>query len=83
MLIKIYMATVAVALVCFVLEYLRCMEFLEERNMKCVVTIHALLCIVYCFVPVFNIYMGHTYYYLACVAEDEEIEEILLGDTDE
>jgi hypothetical protein len=77
MLFAIYISSVAVALVSFVLYYTRLNEVLLEQGMKCTPNSDTVMCLVSCILPVLNLYYGHEYYKLGIVLNDAEFKECI------
>ena len=77
MLFAIYISTVAVALISFVLYFLRINEYLLSKGLICIINKDTIISLIICTIPLINLYFGHEYYYLAIVATDEEFEEYL------
>lgn len=74
MILKIYLATVIVALISFMLDTRRINKYLAKQELRCSINIDTLICILLCFIPVINIFIGHSYYYFGVLASDEEFE---------
>ena len=83
MIFTIYIATVAVALISFILYFLRINEYLLDKGLICIINKDTIRCLILCVIPIVNIYFGHEYYYMAVVASDEEFGEYLKGDSDD
>ena len=77
MVFAIYISTVAVSLISFVLYYTRLNEVLFEEGMRCKPNSDTVMCLVSCILPVLNLYYGHEYYKLGIVLNDKEFKECI------
>ena len=72
--INIYLATTIAALIAFTLNYKRMNKYLYKIGLQAVFNEDSLVCLIYCFIPILNIFYGISYWNGA-MWTDEQFEE--------
>lgn len=75
-----YFTFVIASLIVYVLYLLRLGEKLAEEDLRLVVNKWIFISLLYCFVPLYNVYFSHVTYRYAVVVNDEEFEEFINGE---
>ena len=60
--INIYLATTIAALIAFTLNYRRMNKYLHKIGLQAVFNEDSLVCLIYCFIPILNIFYGISYW---------------------
>ena len=60
--INIYLATTIAALIAFTLNYKRMNKYLHKIGLQAVFNEDSLVCLIYCFIPILNIFYGISYW---------------------
>ena len=74
--IKLYISTVMVAIIAFVLNYRRLDRYYRKQGLRAVFNEDSLLCLILCFIPNINIRYGMLYWNGSRFT-DEEMKEYL------
>ena len=74
LIINVYIATVIVAIIAFVLNFRRLDKYYRKQGLRAVFNKDSLICLLKCFKPIFNISYGISYWNGA-MWTDEEFEE--------
>lgn len=74
--IKLYISTVMVAIIAFVLNYRRLDRYYRKQGLRAVFNEDSLLCLILCFIPIINIRYGMLYWNGSRFT-DEEMKEYL------
>ena len=80
--INIYLATTIAALIAFTLNYKRMNKYLYKIGLQAVFNEDSLVCLIYCFIPILNIFYG-ILYWNGAMWTDEEFEEHFKGEKEE
>lgn len=80
--IKLYISTVMVAIIAFVLNYRRLDRYYRKQGLRAVFNEDSLLCLILCFIPIINIRYGMLYWNGSRFT-DEEMKESLQDENDE
>ena len=72
--INIYLATTIASLVAFVLNFRRLDKYYRKQGLQAVFNEDSLVCLIYCFIPILNIFYGISYWNGA-MWTDEQFEE--------
>ena len=72
--INIYLATTTASLIAFVLNFRRLDRYYRKQGLQAGFNEESLVCLIYCFIPILNIFYGISYWNGA-MWTDEEFEE--------
>ena len=76
LIINIYISTVIVAVIAFVLNFRRLNKYLRKQGLQAVFNEDSLVCLLMCFIPIINIRFG-LLYWNGSRFTDEEMKECL------
>ena len=82
LIINIYLSTVIVAVIAFVLNFRRLDRYYRKQGLQAVFNEDSLHCLLMCFIPILNIFYGMSYWNGAKWT-DEDFEEYFGKDEDE
>ena len=71
---SIYLATTIAAVIAFILNFRRLAKYFRKQGFQAVFNKEGLVCLIYCFVPILNIFIGMSYWNGA-MWTDEQFEE--------
>ena len=71
---SIYLATTIAAVIAFILNFRRLDKYFRKQGFHAVFNKEGLVCLIYCFVPILNIFYGMAYWNGA-MWTDEQFEE--------
>ena len=71
---SIYLATTIAAVIAFILNFRRLDKYFRKQGFQAVFNKEGLVCLIYCFVPILNIFYGMSYWNGA-MWTDEQFEE--------
>ena len=74
LIINIYLSTVIVAVIAFVLNFRRLDRYYRKQGLQAVFNEDSLACLLMCFIPILNIFYGMSYWNGA-MWTDEQFEE--------
>ena len=69
-----YTSTVIVAVIAFILNFRRLDRYYRKQGLQAVFNEDSLVCLIYCFIPILNIFYGISYWNGA-MWTDEQFEE--------
>ena len=81
LIINIYIATVIVAVIAFVLNFRRLDRYYRKQGLQAVFNEDSLVCLLMCFIPIINIRYG-LLYWNGSQFTDEELKKYLQGEED-
>ena len=82
LIINIYLSTVIVAVIAFVLNFRRLDRYYRKQGLQAVFNEDSLVCLLMCFIPIVNLRFG-LLYWNGSQFTDEEFEEYFQGEKDE
>ena len=82
LIVNVYISTVIVAVIAFVLNFRRLDRYYRKRGLQAVFNEDSLHCLLMCFIPILNILYGMSYWNGA-MWTDEDFEEYFQGEEDE
>ena len=74
LIINVYISTVIVAVIAFVLNFRRLDKYYRKQGLRAVFNKDSLHCLLICFIPIFNIFYG-ILYWNGAMWTDEQFEE--------
>ena len=74
LIINIYLSTVIVAVIAFILNFRRLDKYYRKQGLRAVFNKDSLHCLLICFIPIFNIFYG-ILYWNGAMWTDEQFEE--------
>ena len=74
LIINVYLSTVIVAVIAFVLNFRRLDRYYRKQGLQAVFNEDSLACLLKCFIPILNIFYGISYWNVA-MWTDEDFEE--------
>ena len=81
LIINIYLSTVIVAVIAFVLNFRRLDRYYRKQGLQAVFNEDSLVCLLMCFIPIINIRYG-LLYWNGSQFTDEEMKKYLQGEED-
>ena len=75
LIINIYLSTVIVAVIAFVLNFRRLDRYYRKQGLQAVFNEDSLFCLLMCFIPILNIFYGISYWN-GTMLTDEDFEEL-------
>ena len=81
LIIDIYIATIIVAVIAFVLNFRRLDRYYRKQGLQAVFNEDSLVCLIMCFIPVVNLRYG-LLYWNGSQFTDEEMKKYLQGEED-
>ena len=82
LIINVYISTVIVAVIAFVLNFRRLDRYYRKRGLQAVFNEDSLAYLLICFIPILNIFYGISYWNGA-MWTDKDFEEYFQGEKDE
>lgn len=82
LIIRIYISTIIIAVIAFILNYTRLDRYYRKQGMRAVFNIDSAICLSMCFIPIINIKFTMLYWNGAFFT-DEEMKESLQDENDE
>lgn len=83
LIINIYLSTVIVAVIAFVLNFRRLDRYYRKQGLQAVFNEDSLHCLLMCFIPILNIFYGMSYWNGAMWTDEDFEEHFGKEDTEE
>ena len=83
LIINIYLSTVIVAVIAFILNFRRLDKYYRKLGLQAVFNEDSLQCLLMCFIPILNIFYGNEYWNGAMWTDEDFEEHFEKEDTEE